>query len=174
MNWIPISLNWTILFKCLEMTIVVIWRYINKTELNWIINREGSYSHVSLNPLTNAHVVRVIITYKLSTCLKGQVLVTGSKVWMVVKLPGEERQWCWEGDTWDHFLCSKMFFPVPRMWTHLLLWLYKDRIARKSGSGTPLKMWSIVPRPRQKPHYSSETEVQQSARASSPTAWSKL
>jgi len=29
-------LNWTILFKCLEMTIVVIWRYINKTELNWI------------------------------------------------------------------------------------------------------------------------------------------
>ena len=36
MNWIPIGLNWTILFKCLEMTIVVIWRYINKTELNWI------------------------------------------------------------------------------------------------------------------------------------------
>ena len=36
MNWIPIGLNWTILFKCLEMTIVVIWRYINKTELkNW-------------------------------------------------------------------------------------------------------------------------------------------
>ena len=37
MNWIPIGLNWTILFKCLEMTIVVIWRYINKTELNWTI-----------------------------------------------------------------------------------------------------------------------------------------
>ena len=36
MNWIPIGLNWTILFKCLEMTIVI-WRYINKTELNWII-----------------------------------------------------------------------------------------------------------------------------------------
>ena len=36
MNWIPIGLNWTILFKCLEMTFVVIWRYINKTELNWI------------------------------------------------------------------------------------------------------------------------------------------
>ena len=36
MNWIPIGLNWTILFKCLEMTIVVIWRYINKTELNWV------------------------------------------------------------------------------------------------------------------------------------------
>jgi len=35
-NWIPIGLNWTILFKCLEMTIVVIWHYINKTELNWI------------------------------------------------------------------------------------------------------------------------------------------
>ena len=34
MNWIPIGLNWTILFKCLEMTIVVIWRYVNK--LNWI------------------------------------------------------------------------------------------------------------------------------------------
>ena len=38
MNWIPIGLNWTILFKCLEMTIVVIWRSINKTELNWIEN----------------------------------------------------------------------------------------------------------------------------------------
>ena len=36
MNWIPIGSNWTILFKCLEMTFVVIWRYINKTELNWI------------------------------------------------------------------------------------------------------------------------------------------
>ena len=33
-NIIPIGLNWTILFKCLEMTIVVIWRYINKTKLN--------------------------------------------------------------------------------------------------------------------------------------------
>ena len=38
--------------------------------------------------------VRVIITYELSTCLKGWVLVTSSKVWMVVKLPGEERQCC--------------------------------------------------------------------------------
>ena len=37
MNWTPIGLNWTILFKCLEMTFLVIWRYINKTELNWII-----------------------------------------------------------------------------------------------------------------------------------------
>ena len=37
MNWTPIGLNWTILFKCLEMTFVVIWRYINKTELNWIL-----------------------------------------------------------------------------------------------------------------------------------------
>ena len=40
-NWISLDydyneLIWTILFKCLEMTIVVIWRYINKTELNWI------------------------------------------------------------------------------------------------------------------------------------------
>ena len=47
MNWIILKLinliswdydynelNWTILFKCLEMTFVVIWRYINKTELN--------------------------------------------------------------------------------------------------------------------------------------------
>ena len=36
MNWIPVGLNWTILFKFLEMTFVVIWGYINKTELNWI------------------------------------------------------------------------------------------------------------------------------------------
>ena len=46
MNWIPIGLNWTILFKCLEMTIVVIWRYINKTELNWI---EGEVTNTSLH-----------------------------------------------------------------------------------------------------------------------------
>jgi len=36
MNLTPIGLNWTILFRCLEMTFVVIWRYINKTELNLI------------------------------------------------------------------------------------------------------------------------------------------
>ena len=36
MNWTPIGLNWTVLSKCLEMKFVVIWRYINKTELNWI------------------------------------------------------------------------------------------------------------------------------------------
>ena len=34
MNWTPIGLNWTILSKCLEMTFVVIWHHINKTELN--------------------------------------------------------------------------------------------------------------------------------------------
>ena len=45
MNWIPIGLNWTILFKCLEMTIVVIWRYINK--LNWI--ELLTLKHVLLN-----------------------------------------------------------------------------------------------------------------------------
>ena len=35
-EFILIGLNWTILFKCLEMTIVVIWRYINKLNWNWI------------------------------------------------------------------------------------------------------------------------------------------
>jgi len=35
MNWILIGLNWTVLLNCLEMTFVVIWRFINKTELNW-------------------------------------------------------------------------------------------------------------------------------------------
>ena len=34
MNWIIIGLNWTRSLKCLEMTFGVIWRYINKTELN--------------------------------------------------------------------------------------------------------------------------------------------
>ena len=29
-----ITMNWTVLFKCLVMTIVEIWRFINKTELN--------------------------------------------------------------------------------------------------------------------------------------------
>ena len=49
MNWIPICLNWTILFKCLEMTIVVIWRYIYKTELNWIelLSRLDQYASIS-------------------------------------------------------------------------------------------------------------------------------
>ena len=34
MNWTTIGLNWTVLFKCLEMAFVGIWRFINK--LNWI------------------------------------------------------------------------------------------------------------------------------------------
>ena len=33
-HWIMITMNWTILFKCLEITFAEIWRYINKTELN--------------------------------------------------------------------------------------------------------------------------------------------
>ena len=36
----------------------------------------------------------VIITYELWTCLKGRVLLTGPKVWLVLKLLGEERQCC--------------------------------------------------------------------------------
>ena len=36
MTWIVIGLNWTVSLKCLEMTFVVIWLYINKTELNLI------------------------------------------------------------------------------------------------------------------------------------------
>ena len=34
-NWTPVDLNWTVLFKCLEMTFIAIWHYINKTELNY-------------------------------------------------------------------------------------------------------------------------------------------
>ena len=33
MNMTLIGLNWTVLLKCLEKTFVVIWRFINKTEL---------------------------------------------------------------------------------------------------------------------------------------------
>ena len=36
MNWIIIGLNWTDSLKYLEMTFAGIWRYTNKTELNWI------------------------------------------------------------------------------------------------------------------------------------------
>ena len=36
----------------------------------------------------------VINTSELSTCLTGRVLVTGSKVWVIVKMPWEERQCC--------------------------------------------------------------------------------
>jgi len=34
MNWILIGLNWTVSLKCFEMTLVVMWHYINKIELN--------------------------------------------------------------------------------------------------------------------------------------------
>jgi len=52
MNWTVIALNWTVLLKCLEMTFVVIWRYINKTELNRIeLKRQGT-------PLTCNHANR--------------------------------------------------------------------------------------------------------------------
>ena len=35
MNWIITDLNWTVSLKCLEMTFVVIWHFINKIEVNW-------------------------------------------------------------------------------------------------------------------------------------------
>ena len=35
MNWTLIALNRTVSLKCLEMTLVLIWRFINKTELNF-------------------------------------------------------------------------------------------------------------------------------------------
>ena len=34
MNWTLIGLNWMVSLKCLEMTFVVIWRFIIKIELN--------------------------------------------------------------------------------------------------------------------------------------------
>jgi len=34
MNLILIGLNWNMLLKCLDMTFVLNWRHINKTELN--------------------------------------------------------------------------------------------------------------------------------------------
>ena len=41
MNWTLVGLNWTVLLKSLEMTIAVIWHYINKTELNAVIRLFG-------------------------------------------------------------------------------------------------------------------------------------
>jgi len=35
MNWTLVGLNWTVSLKSLEMTFVVIWCYLNKTELKW-------------------------------------------------------------------------------------------------------------------------------------------
>ena len=69
MNWIPIGLNWTILFKCLEMTIVVIWRYINKTELNWIELRFQDHIRIAEaarkmgNVTWEEHRIRVFADY---------------------------------------------------------------------------------------------------------------
>ena len=81
-----------------------------------LISREGpftlgrslqSYDHCVLQ-----HVTTVILTYKLSTCLKEQALFTASKVWMCCETAwrGEPMLHCrcWEGDTWDHLLCLKM------------------------------------------------------------------
>ena len=56
-----------------------------------LISREGHYSHMCHWPMT---IITIIITSESSTCLKGRVSVIGSKVWMVVKPPGEERQCC--------------------------------------------------------------------------------
>ena len=33
MSWIIIGLNWTVFLKCLEMTFVVVWRFINEFSL---------------------------------------------------------------------------------------------------------------------------------------------
>jgi len=49
----------------------------------------GSEVHVSLNYLTKVWIVLVVLTYDLFTCMKEHVLVTGSNVQMVVKLPGK-------------------------------------------------------------------------------------
>ena len=46
MNWILIGLNWTVSLKCLQMTFIGIWRYINKTELNNLPLNE-SYTQMS-------------------------------------------------------------------------------------------------------------------------------
>jgi len=48
MNWVVTGLNWTLYLKCLEMTIVVTWHYINKTELN-LIHKATSYGFTLFN-----------------------------------------------------------------------------------------------------------------------------
>ena len=49
LQWIEFQWAWIgpYYLKCLEMTIVVIWRYINKTELNWIEFKQTVVSHGS-------------------------------------------------------------------------------------------------------------------------------
>ena len=42
MNLTLIGLNWTVLLMCLEVTFVVIWHYINKTEKDVI---HGTYQN---------------------------------------------------------------------------------------------------------------------------------
>ena len=73
-----------------------------------LINREGRYSHVSLNPLTSVHVIRVIVTSELSACL-GEFghRIQGVNDWETAS--GGETMLhcrCWKGDTWDQLLCS--------------------------------------------------------------------
>jgi len=107
MNWIPIGLNWTILFKFLEMTIVVIWRYINKTELNLI-----ECGHLS----ESNHCLQILILedMKLSDCLP-EIL----DLLKACRLEGKERRVnrfffsFFQGTTcWGHFhSCFKIVQP---------------------------------------------------------------
>ena len=119
MNWIPIGLNWTILFKCLEMTIVVIWRYINKTELNWICTVMFGFAVPTAwrkCAPSNLHPVRFGCTpsglkrslqfqkiLKLSMnlipwgCMHLTTMCSGQEVCWKVQF--HSRNWAWHGDT---------------------------------------------------------------------------
>jgi len=73
-------LNWTILFKCLEMTIVVIWRYINKTELNWI-ELKVSVLYLKCNPVpAHVHFASIQQSFVLRKLEEGADLAVSGRI----------------------------------------------------------------------------------------------
>jgi len=72
-----------------------------------LINRDGCYSHVSLKSPTNMHVVWVIITYELSTCLRGRVFGSQQFHTMDRETPFRSKK---ESNSSTHFIyCHSIF-----------------------------------------------------------------
>ena len=68
MSWTLIGLNWSQL-ECLEMTFVVIWLYINKTELNWIQNLMSFRQLSSIfSEDLDIETVKIVVLFVKNSC----------------------------------------------------------------------------------------------------------
>jgi len=70
--WFPIGLNLTVSLKCSEMTFVVIWHYINKTDLNWteIHCSNAIIQQLSFVKALNVYWVKVVLNTKPTKLMK--------------------------------------------------------------------------------------------------------